>query len=291
MIDKKIFYCWFGGSEMSKMDKKCIASWIKYCPDYEIIKISEENYDWESNPYAKQNYEAKNWSGVSNAARLDFLCKESGFYLDTDVELFRSLDDLRVFDGGFITEFESGQPDSGVLGRGTVCPNIYKEAFENLVPNRILHKEFIKILYRDYDVHGEPIKTFDDGFTVLGEEFFPSVRTGLFTKNTYAIHYFENTWKEAYIEPTDGFYPLPKAKIFFGNKLITEQEEPQINFVIKNHMKKWNTGDMIGKTDYMLNPRVVKLFCKDFEAEKITYNRLAPQHNTVTPSGLIVTWI
>ena len=291
MIDKKIFYCWFGGGEMSDMDKKCIASWLKYCPDYDIVKISEENYDWESNPYAKQNYEAGNWSGVSNAARLDFLSKYSGFYLDTDVELFRSLDDLRVFDGGFITEFESGQPDSGILGRGSKFPNLYKEAFEKLVPNRILHKEFIKVLYRDYDMHGEPVKTYDDGFTILGEEFFPSVRTGLCTKNTVGVHYFENTWKDAFIKPSDGYYPFPRVNVFFAGAKILEEKDATVNFTVKNHLKKWNNADMIGKADYMLNPRVIKLFCKDFEAEKINYNRFAPQHHTVTPSGLIVTWI
>ena len=97
MIDKKIYYCWFGDGEMSDLNKKCIESWKKYCPDYELIKISEENYDWESNPYAKQNYEAGNWSGVSNAARLFYLINNNGFYLDTDVELFKSLDELRIY--------------------------------------------------------------------------------------------------------------------------------------------------------------------------------------------------
>ena len=73
MIDKRIFYCWFGNGEMSELDKKCMASWEKVCPDYEIVRIDETNYDYKANDYAYENYEHGNWSAVSNAARLEFL--------------------------------------------------------------------------------------------------------------------------------------------------------------------------------------------------------------------------
>lgn len=291
MIDKRIFYCWFGHGEMSDLDKQCMATWTKFCPDYEIVRIDETNYDWESNPYAKIGYEAGNWSAVSNAARLEFLKNNNGFYLDTDVQLFKSLDEMRVFDGGFITEFESGQPDSGVLGRGEVFPKFYDEVYSRLVPGTVLHKEFIQVLYRDYDVKGEPQRTFDDGFTVLGEEYFPTVRTGLFTKNTIGIHHFENTWVNNKVPVTDGFHPFPRLKVYIGNKLIRTDHAPEVEFVVKNLRKKWNESDMLGKTDYFFNPRVVKLSNRDFEAERINYDRFSPQHHTVTASGMIVTWI
>jgi hypothetical protein len=298
MIDKKIFYCWFGKGEMSALDKKCIESWKKHCPDYELILINEENYDYESNPYAKMHYEDGNWSGVSNAARLEFLRKYNGFYLDTDVELFKSLDALRVYDGGFITEFESGQPDSGVLGRGSKFPEYYAEVYKNLVLGTVLHKQFIKSMHEHYDVHGESVRTYGDGFTILGEEYFPTVRSGLFTENTIGIHYFENTWVKVAKNPeietqkiTDGIYPFPRMNVYYGNKLAFQEEGATVNFKVKNLLKKWDDADMLGRTDYLFNPRVVKLFCKDFEAEKINYDRTATLCNTVTPGGLIVTWM
>lgn len=291
MIDKKIFYCWFGDNEMSDLDKRCMETWAKFCPDYEIIKISEDNYNWELNPYAKIGYEAGNWSAVSNAARLEFLEHNNGFYLDTDVQLFKSLDELRVFDGGFITEFESGQPDSGILGRGENFPKFYKEVYSRLLPGTVLHKEFIQVLFRDYDVKGETQRTFDDGFTILGEEFFPTVRTGLFTENTIGIHHFENTWINNRVPIYDGFYPFPKLKVYVGNKMIHEDDAPMATFKVKNLKKKWTDPDMLGKTDYFFNPRVVKLSNRDFEAERINYDKFAPQHHTVTVSGMIVTWI
>ena len=43
MIPKKIHYCWFGKNELPTKAKKCIASWKKYCPDYEIVEWNEDN--------------------------------------------------------------------------------------------------------------------------------------------------------------------------------------------------------------------------------------------------------
>ena len=275
MIEKKIYYCWFGHGEMSDMNKKCMESWKKLCPDYEIIEINEDNFDYNSTPYAKEAYEHGNWSYVSNAARLYYLTTHGGFYLDTDIELAKPLEELRIYDKGFITEFESGQPDSGILGCGSNGCKFYEEVYSRLVPGTVLHKEFIQVMYRDYDIHGEPIKTFGDGFTVLGEEYFPSIRTGLFTNNTIGIHYFENTWVNQWRNITDDFYPFPRIRAFLGRKMMHQDENAEINMTLKNLNKKWNSSDILGKINYFFNPKVIKLFNRDFEAERITYNKLA----------------
>lgn len=290
MIDKRIFYCWFGGGEMSDLNKKCMASWKKHCPDYEIVEINESNFDYNITPYAKEAYEHGNWSYVSNAARLEFLKHNSGFYLDTDVQLVKSLDSMREYDDGFITEFESGQPDSGVLGCAR-WPKFYDEVYNRLVPGTVLHKEFIQVMYRDYNVHGEKVIKGDDNFAVLGEEFFPTVRTHLFTQNTIGIHHFENTWVKQWREITDGFYPFPRVRAFLGNKVLHEDKDPGVIFMSKNYMKKWSDGDMLGKINYFFNPKVVQVSCKDFDAERIDYDRTKSKHMTITGGGTIVQWI
>lgn len=94
MIPKIIHYCWFGHGEKNRLTKKCIASWKKYCPDYEIIEWNEDNYDISKNRYMKQAYDAGKWAFVSDYARLDIIYSVGGIYLDTDVELVKSLDDL-----------------------------------------------------------------------------------------------------------------------------------------------------------------------------------------------------
>ena len=75
--------------------KRCIDSWKKYCPDYEIKRWDESNYDISKSSYMKGAYESKKWGFIPDYARLDILYNYGGFYLDTDVELVRSLDELR----------------------------------------------------------------------------------------------------------------------------------------------------------------------------------------------------
>ena len=87
MIPKVIHYCWFGGNPKSEVIEKCIASWKKLCPNYEIIEWNESNWDINRYTYAKEAYEAKKWAFVSDVARLDILLNHGGIYLDTDVEI------------------------------------------------------------------------------------------------------------------------------------------------------------------------------------------------------------
>ena len=94
MIPKKIHYCWVGGNSKPPLVKKCIQSWKKYCPDYEIIEWNESNYDISKNIYMKQAYEAKKWAFVTDYMRLDIIYEHGGIYLDTDVELIKNIDDL-----------------------------------------------------------------------------------------------------------------------------------------------------------------------------------------------------
>lgn len=291
MIDKKIFYCWFGGGKKSPLNEKCIASWKKVCPDYEIIEINESNFDYHITPYCEESYEHGNWSYVSNAARLYTLQHNSGFYLDTDVQLLKSLDPLRIFDKGFITEFETSEPDSGVLGCGAEFSDFYAEVFENLVPGTVLHKQFIRSMYNRYDVHGESIKVYPDGFAVLGEEWFPSVRTDLITRNTIGIHYFENTWVKQWRDIRDGLYLFPKMQVYRGYKLLKNDTNPDIVVQIKSLSKPFEQGDMMCKLLYFRNPKVIKFVNKDMEATRVNYNKLAPTNVTVTPTNSIITWL
>ena len=94
IIPKKIHYCWFGGKEKPEKIKRCMDSWYKYCTDYEIIEWNESTYDVTKERYMCEAYENKQWSFVSDYARLDIVYNEGGIYLDTDVELLKSPDEL-----------------------------------------------------------------------------------------------------------------------------------------------------------------------------------------------------
>lgn len=94
MIPKIIHYCWFGRGEMPELAKKCIASWHKYMPDWEYRLWNEDSFDVNIHPYTKEAYEAKKYAFVSDYVRLWVLEREGGLYFDTDVEVFKSFDDL-----------------------------------------------------------------------------------------------------------------------------------------------------------------------------------------------------
>ena len=91
MIPKIIHYCWFGRSEKPKSAQKCIASWKKYCPDFEIIEWNEDNFDINMNGYTRMCYNQKKYAFLSDYARLWAVNEHGGFYFDTDVELIKPI--------------------------------------------------------------------------------------------------------------------------------------------------------------------------------------------------------
>ncbi len=89
MIPKIIHYCWFGGNPLPKSAKKCIASWKKFFPDYEIIEWNEKNFDVDTIPYTHFCLTHKLWAYLSDFVRLYVVEKYGGWYFDTDVEIIR----------------------------------------------------------------------------------------------------------------------------------------------------------------------------------------------------------
>lgn len=94
MIPRIIHYCWFGNNPLPSCAIKCIESWKKFLPDFEIKEWNESNFDVMSHPYAKMAYEQKRWAYLSDVVRLIVVEREGGFYFDTDVELVRRPDEL-----------------------------------------------------------------------------------------------------------------------------------------------------------------------------------------------------
>lgn len=101
VIPKKIHCFWFSGEEKPDLYKKCIDSWKKFCPDYEIIEWNAENYDVTKNQYMYEAFQKRKWAFVSDYARLDILYEFGGVYMDMDVELVSSLTPYLMADGFF----------------------------------------------------------------------------------------------------------------------------------------------------------------------------------------------
>lgn len=132
-IPKTIHYCWFGRGEKSKLAKRCIASWEKYCPDYKIIEWNEDNFNISYNEYTKYCYNNKKYAFLSDYVRLLVVEKYGGIYFDTDVEVIKALEDIEsneVFLG-----FENENYVNTGIGFGGIA-----------------HHPVLKALLKQYDV-------------------------------------------------------------------------------------------------------------------------------------------
>jgi mannosyltransferase OCH1-like enzyme len=117
-IPKIIHYCWLGGQPLSELAELCIQSWRKFCPDYEIKRWDESNLNLQECPYAQAAFEAKKWAFVPDYFRQQVVYHHGGIYLDTDVELMQSLDDLLVLDSFVGLERCHTPKDKAVIAMG-----------------------------------------------------------------------------------------------------------------------------------------------------------------------------
>lgn len=140
MIPKVIHYCWFGNNPLPFEVKKCINSWKKICPDYEIRRWDETNFDVYQNDFIKNAYGSKAWAFVSDYARLKIVYDEGGIYLDTDVELKKSLDELRKNEGFFAIQQEGHYCNTG-LGFGAKKENEIVKTMLDLYDDLIYSEE------------------------------------------------------------------------------------------------------------------------------------------------------
>ena len=91
----KIIHCfWFSKEPKPELQQKCLNSWKKYCPDYQIMEWNTDNYDIYKNKFVAQAYEKRKWAFMSDYARLDVLYEYGGIYLDLDVEMIKNYDQL-----------------------------------------------------------------------------------------------------------------------------------------------------------------------------------------------------
>lgn len=208
MIPKKIHYCWFGGNPLPDDFKRYIDSWRKYCLDYEVIEWNESNFDINKYRYAREAYENKKWAFVSDVARLEAIYTYGGIYLDTDVELIKSLTPLLELDC-FIAAEDNYDLSTGIgFGAKKGNPIIYENLNEYLnlsffksgKLNEITCVEITnKVLRRHGYRNAKKLATYS-GVTIFPSEYFSPINLTSnkmkITKNTYAIHHFSATWKK-----------------------------------------------------------------------------------------------
>ncbi|SDL77178.1 glycosyltransferase family 32 protein [Chryseobacterium taihuense] len=207
MIPKVLHYCWFGKNPLPELVEKCLATWQIILPDYEIRRWDESNFDVFQNDYIKEAYEAKKYAFVSDFARFQILYDEGGIYLDTDVEVLKSLD---VFlEHKLFTGFENERSVAPGLILGSVPQSelmaVFRDYYLNKkfkLPDGTLNTESIvtimtKILV-EKGLKLDGSYQVIENFVIYPPEYFSpkGYNTGkmLITENTYTIHHYAGSW-------------------------------------------------------------------------------------------------
>lgn len=216
MIPKIIHYCWFGGNPLPPLALKCIESWRKYLPDYEIKEWNEDNFDVNIIPYTAEAYKAKKYAFVSDYARFWILYKYGGLYFDTDVEVIRNMDDI-IERGPFMGCESSPHDVRGALvapglgmgaEHGNTVYNEFLQFYSGLSffdPSGAMNVktivEYTSQILSKYGLILSPNVQKVHGIFVYPQEYFCPLhmennRLGLFvTKNTYTIHHWAGSWQ------------------------------------------------------------------------------------------------
>lgn len=203
MIPKKIHYCWFGRGEKSQLARKCIASWKRFCPDYEIIEWNEDNFNIDQNAYTKFCYENKKWAFLSDYVRLLVVEEFGGIYFDTDVEVLVSFDDLRKHSAFF--GFENSESVNTGLGFGAEAhhPAIQKmlEEYASLLDGQygtVMCPKLNTEALLKFGLQTNGRKQMLEDMAVYPVEYFNPYDsiTGRLkkTEDTYSVHWYSASW-------------------------------------------------------------------------------------------------
>lgn len=207
MIPKIIHYCWFGKGEIPKLELRCIESWKKIMPDYELRLWNEDTFDINSNQYVKEAYENRKFAFVSDYVRLYALYQEGGIYLDTDVEVFKDFSPLLhlpAFSGfetnGYIISCMIASEKGGTWIKDLLTLYdgkhfVKEDKTFDVTPNTVL---ITKHMQTKGFVMNDSYQEFKDLTTIFPSEYFCPLRqdTGKIniTDNSYCTHHFAGSW-------------------------------------------------------------------------------------------------
>lgn len=206
-MNKVIHYCWFGPKPLPELAKKCIRSWKKFLPDFEIKVWNETNFDLNNCEFVKQAYEAGKWAFVSDYARLTALYNEGGIYFDTDMEVIADIDFL------YDKEFFIGREYSGYIAAGVIGVKKEKNEYikemldyyksikhfdtENIF-NYAIPKVITKVLEKYECKKENNIEIYNNNCYVYPVDYFYPISydrsTKYYSENTCMVHYYDATW-------------------------------------------------------------------------------------------------
>lgn len=213
MIPRIIHYCWLSGEEYPELVRRCMDSWKRILPDYEFCLWDRRRFNIESSVWVKEAVAHKKYAFAADYVRLYVLFHFGGIYLDSDVEVLKSFDDLLELPYFVGKENSKHGIEAAVIGaeKGSVwiarCLSYY-EGRHFAVPDQslsmnVLPEIMTNILashYRFEDISS--VREFISSDRIIcrfpvdyfSPKSYVNKRLRL-TANTYTIHHFAGTWQ------------------------------------------------------------------------------------------------
>jgi mannosyltransferase OCH1-like enzyme len=250
MIPKTIHYCWFGGKPLPRTARKCLKSWKKYFPDYEIKEWNETNYDVNKIPYIKDAYEAKKYAFVSDYARFDLLYQYGGLYFDTDVEVIKSFDSV-LESGSFLGMEIAGRINPGIGCAFNAGENVVREILETYqamdfsysINNNLTIVDIITDIFNRHGFQNNNTIQNIAGINIYPTEYFNPIDFDTHylrkTANTLSIHHGDASWVDGKRRTTAFLHRWlcrifgKKTGIFLSGK-IRKTSKKAYQFLTKN---------------------------------------------------------
>ena len=210
-IPKIIHYVWVGDGEKPELVERCIASWRRYAPDYQLVEWNNEKFHQTDNQYARQAFAANKWAFVSDYLRLYALATQGGFYLDTDLELTGDLESFRQHQ--FVTGYERFKnryaPLTALMGAeaghsmiSDMLAMYQQRSFIrsdgtfDLTPNTgLIAQHFAQKFGLQPPYQGANPTQLEPGAVIYPSHYFCTPESGL---PNYSIHHFNGSWFPEY---------------------------------------------------------------------------------------------
>lgn len=258
MIPKIIHYCWFGPNPIPETEKKCIASWKRFFPDYDFKFWNEKTFDLDSAPlFAKQAYEHKRFAFVSDYVRVKVLHDFGGLYFDSDLEVLKGFDVVLKNNFnflGFETKAHLGTAVMGFCPRHKILrefldyyenhPFLDEKGRMNNIANVTILTDILTPLGLISDGSFQQV---DDIYIYNREWFYPKKISNTefcYTNETIAVHRCSNSWmtEKQRKRGNNRFWikilrPILQKGRLWGQKIIGKERINHLEIIIRNKLK------------------------------------------------------
>lgn len=229
-IPKVIHYCWFSNQQYPSKIQKCIDSWKKFLPEYELKLWNYSTFPKGKSQWVDEAIAVKKYAFAADYIRAYALYTEGGIYLDSDVEVLKSFDPLLHLPY-FIGRERGGSVEAAVMGseKGLSLFKYMLDYYDNhkfidekgnldLTPMPSIFDSILdKFFNAKYISTPEDITLDEKDICLLPWDYFspmtPTLTMNL-TENTVTIHHFSASWEDGKVRFRR------KIKRLLGSKIV-----------------------------------------------------------------------